>query len=88
MEGDFGPYLPGRVGSASIITPVKNGHTLSIWRPSLARRLSHSPPGKNQLSSLSFSLSLSEEEVGRYRGKWLEQDWPNRRDQERRRGNL
>ena len=48
--------------------------------------LSHSPPGKNQLSSLSFSLSLKRRWGGHYRGKWLEQDWPNRRDQERRRG--
>ena len=57
MEGDFGPYLPGRVGSASIITPVKNGHTLSIWRPSLPH-LSFPSLQKSIKFSFFFSPSL------------------------------
>ena len=52
--------------------------------PSVLAALAHdSPPGENQLSSLSFSERHLKLE--RYLGKWLQHGWPNRRDQEWRR---
>ena len=52
--------------------------------PSALAALAHdSPPGENQLSSLSFSERHLKLE--RYRGKWLQHGWPNRRDREWRR---